>query len=153
MIAATLNEKHEIEHLNNSHSLSFGECDGTMSRRVKGIESLMAGARFDAPGEAGRQHVPDTRVHWRYRSAMGGSLDPIRHMLTAAGLPLTATMLRDMENGGPIEADHIIGDLLWRGQGQLLPIVYTHLYEERCARPARIAEAPLSDGRGSVTLR
>jgi hypothetical protein len=28
---------------------------------------------------------------------------------------MTASMLRDIERGGPIEADHIIGDLLRRG--------------------------------------
>jgi 2-dehydropantoate 2-reductase len=45
-------------------------------------------------------------------------------------------MLRDIENGAPIEADHIIGDLLQRGPSHLLPIVYTHLktYEARRAR-------------------
>jgi 2-dehydropantoate 2-reductase len=58
-------------------------------------------------------------------------------MLTAVGSPLTASMLRDIENGAPVEADHIIGDLLRRGRDlSLLPIVYTHLmaYEARRAR-------------------
>src|ERR1019366_10527797 len=40
-------------------------------------------------------------------------LDGIRHMLTATGSPLTASMLRDIENGAPIEADHGI-DHHWR---------------------------------------
>ncbi|MGH7052376.1 MAG: 2-dehydropantoate 2-reductase N-terminal domain-containing protein, partial [Stellaceae bacterium] len=31
------------------------------------------------------------------------------------GSPLTASMLRDIERGAPIEADHILGDLLRRG--------------------------------------
>ena len=35
-------------------------------------------------------------------------------MLTAPGSQLTASMLRDLEAGAPIEADHIIGDLLRR---------------------------------------
>jgi 2-dehydropantoate 2-reductase len=61
--------------------------------------------------------------------------------LTAAGSPLTASMLRDIESGAPIEADHIIGDLLRRrskadterGARSLLAIAYTHLkaYEAR----------------------
>jgi 2-dehydropantoate 2-reductase len=58
-------------------------------------------------------------------------------MLTAAGSLFTASMLRDIENGAPIEADHIIGDLLRRGRDySLLPIVFTHLkaYEARRAR-------------------
>src|ERR1039457_1924500 len=40
-------------------------------------------------------------------------LDGIRHMLTATGSPLTASMLCDIENGAPIEADHGI-DHHWR---------------------------------------
>jgi 2-dehydropantoate 2-reductase len=64
-------------------------------------------------------------------------LDRSRGMLTAAGSLFTASMLRDIENGAPIEADHIIGDLLRRGRDySLLPIVFTHLkaYEARRAR-------------------
>ena len=37
-----------------------------------------------------------------------------RDMLTANGSNLTASMLRDIERNAPIEADHIIGDLLRR---------------------------------------
>ena len=62
-------------------------------------------------------------------------------MLTAAGSPLTASMARDIENHNPIEADHIIGDLIHRGEqtgslaaaASLLRLAYTHLkaYEAR----------------------
>jgi 2-dehydropantoate 2-reductase len=70
-------------------------------------------------------------------------------MLTAAGSPIAASMLRDVERGAPIEADHIVGDLLARGSAResdypLLQIAYTHLrtYEarrqrEKAAAPAR----------------
>lgn len=65
-----------------------------------------------------------------------------RSMLTATGATLTASMLRDLERNAPIEADHIIGDLLRRGgkssQEKLSPlsIAYTHLnaYEARRTR-------------------
>ena len=69
--------------------------------------------------------------------------------LTAAGSPIAASMLRDIERGAPIEADHIIGDLLARGSARpvdypLLQIAYAHLrtYEarrqrEKTAAPAR----------------
>ncbi len=50
-------------------------------------------------------------------------------------------MLRDLENGAAIEADHIVGDLLSRGveRGVSAPILaaaYTHLkaYEARRER-------------------
>ncbi len=38
-----------------------------------------------------------------------------RRMLTQPGSAFTASMLRDMEAGGPTEADHVIGDLVRRG--------------------------------------
>jgi 2-dehydropantoate 2-reductase len=64
-----------------------------------------------------------------------GHMDHVRGLLTAAGSPLTASMLRDIENHHPIEADHILGDLIRRGeQGgsstsdmSLLRLAYTHL--------------------------
>ena len=68
-------------------------------------------------------------------------LDRARGMLTAADSPFTASMLRDIEARAPIEADHIIGDLLDRARlretpNALLAIVYTHLksYEARRRR-------------------
>lgn len=81
VIAATLNQRHEIVHLNEAHALSFGERDGAMSDRVKAIENLMAGARFAAKASsnvlqdmwekwvflyASRRHLPDAGCHWRY---------------------------------------------------------------------------------------
>lgn len=63
-----------------------------------------------------------------------------RTMLSAAGSPFTASMLRDVENGRPIEADHMLGDLLKRGGKQdgfpMLRLAYAHLkaYEARRAR-------------------
>ncbi|MRX09384.1 2-dehydropantoate 2-reductase [Pseudoduganella sp. FT25W] len=65
-----------------------------------------------------------------------------RTMLTAAGSPITASMLKDLERGGAIEADHIVGDMLARGQQQAAPtlqIAYAHLttYEARRKREAK----------------
>ena len=69
------------------------------------------------------------------------AIERFRWMLTAAGSPLTASMARDIENHNPIEADHIIGDLIRRGERtgspacdtSLLRLAYTHLkaYEAR----------------------
>lgn len=42
-------------------------------------------------------------------------IDATRRMLTQRGSGFTASMLRDMEAGGPTEADHVIGDLIRRG--------------------------------------
>jgi 2-dehydropantoate 2-reductase len=71
-------------------------------------------------------------------------IERTRALLTAPGSTLTASMLRDIENGNPIEADHIIGDLIRRAEetgtpsdkSSLLRLAYTHLkaYEARLAR-------------------
>jgi 2-dehydropantoate 2-reductase len=63
-------------------------------------------------------------------------------VLTTPGSPFTASMLRDMEQGGRIEGDHIIGDLLKRSGARLatplLATAYAHLraYEARRRREA-----------------
>ena len=64
--------------------------------------------------------------------------------LTAAGSPMTASMLRDVETNAPVEADHIVGDLLRRRKTvdpkhnpvSPLATAYTHLkaYEARRSR-------------------
>ena len=61
-------------------------------------------------------------------------------VLTAAGSTFTASMLRDIEQGSRIEADHIVGDLLRRAPkslpAPLLATAYAHLrsYEARRKR-------------------
>lgn len=68
------------------------------------------------------------------------ALQRIRSALTAAGSPLTASMLRDIERSGRIEADHILGAMLARcGAGEAAPVLriaYVHLksYEAIRAR-------------------
>jgi 2-dehydropantoate 2-reductase len=46
----------------------------------------------------------------------GPFLERSRKMLTTAGSPFTASMLRDIERGARIEADHVLGDLIRRGR-------------------------------------
>ena len=55
-----------------------------------------------------------------------------RPMFRVSGSPLAASMLRDIERGAPVEADHILGDLLSRAdashQGRsLLAIALAHV--------------------------
>ena len=65
-----------------------------------------------------------------------------RSFLTDADSALTASMTKDIERGGAIEAEHIVGDLLRRGPGgdasPLLRVAYAHLrtYEARRFREA-----------------
>ncbi len=179
-IGATVNDVGEIVHLNNIHSISFGERDGARTSRVDAIATLMDGVRFD--GRASDTILLDMWEKWVFLAALAGStclmraaigdivgapggadlvmglLDECRgiaaaagypprreswersvRMLTAAGSPLTASMLRDLERAAAVEVDHIIGDLLVRAGNHttpLLRVVYTHLkaYEARRAR-------------------
>ncbi len=64
-------------------------------------------------------------------------------MLLERGSAFTASMLRDIEAGGPIEADHIVGDMLRRARAagagaHLLAAAFCHLqaYEARRRRGA-----------------
>jgi 2-dehydropantoate 2-reductase len=59
-------------------------------------------------------------------------------VVTDPNSPLTASMLRDLESGGPVEADHIVGYMLAKARefgldDTLLAAAYTHLkvYEGR----------------------
>ena len=65
-------------------------------------------------------------------------LTRITGMLTTEGSPLTASMYRDIKAGAPVEADHIVGDLIARGDAAKVPVprlrtAYTHLkaYEKQ----------------------
>jgi 2-dehydropantoate 2-reductase len=65
-------------------------------------------------------------------------LERTRGMLTADGSQLTASMFRDIKAGAPVEADHVIGDLIARGDAAKVPVqrlrtAYTHLkaYEKQ----------------------
>jgi 2-dehydropantoate 2-reductase len=69
-------------------------------------------------------------------------------MFTAKGSTISASMMRDIERGAPIESDHVIGDLLHRGEKaagehRLLRIAYAHLksYEARRNREKSTAAA------------
>ena len=80
------------------------------------------------------------------------SLEQTRKIITAPGSTLTASMLRDMERRAPIEADHILGDLLRRGSQilgvdhSLLRLSYRHLkaYEARRHRERAAADSASS---------
>jgi 2-dehydropantoate 2-reductase len=65
-------------------------------------------------------------------------LERARGMLTAEGSQMTASMFRDIKVGAPVEADHVIGDLVARGDAAKVPVpklraAYIHLkaYEKQ----------------------
>ena len=77
-------------------------------------------------------------------------LDRARAVLTVKDSTLTASMLRDLESNAPVEADHVLGDLLRRrrdlaasdAEPSPLSIAYAHLkaYETRRARMLAAAQ-------------
>jgi 2-dehydropantoate 2-reductase len=76
-------------------------------------------------------------------STRPASLEKSRTILTQPASTLAASMFRDIERQAPVEADHMIGDLLHRGEERqiatpLLRVAYAHLktYEARRAREA-----------------
>lgn len=184
VIAATLDADGTVRHLNRSHSLGFGERDGSDSERVQRIARTLAGANFES--RASRHVVQDMWDKWVFLASLAGItclmrapvgdivaapggrdtalallddcrrvaaacghepretvIERARGLLTEAGSTFSASMMRDLEQGHRVEADHVIGDLLVRGVAQgvdapVLRLAYAHLkaYEARRARSA-----------------
>ena len=182
VISSTLDASGTVVHLNDVHTLLFGERNGARSERVQAIAATFSRARFD--GRSSPTILQEMWEKWVFiaaaagitclmRATVGdivaagaaefgsrllgecaaiaaregfppreGFLDRNRRIFTAAGSPLTASMLRDIERGAPIEADHIVGDLLRHAPQEnsepplLLRIAFSHLkaYEARRAR-------------------
>nr|WP_199044214.1 2-dehydropantoate 2-reductase [Dyella sp. ASV24] len=182
VIAATLDAQGTVRHLNQSHSVTFGERDGSRSERVEGILASMSKAKFEprlsttilqdmwdkwvflaslagitclmrapvgdimaAPGgeQATLQLLEDCRSVAEHNGHAPSEtvLARARSVLTEKDSALSASMMRDLEQGGLIEADHVVGDLLTRSKATavelpMLRTAYAHLkaYEARRAR-------------------
>ena len=182
VIAATLDAQGAVQHLNQSHSLTFGERDGSASERMQRITQSLTGAGFDA--RPSRTILQDMWDKWVFLATLAGITCLLRgsvgaivtapggraaaltlleecravaersghapgeaimqragSVLTEAGSSLTASMLRDLQHGHAIEADHVIGDMLARAdrpadERSLLAVVYAHLkiYEDSRAQ-------------------
>lgn len=181
VIAATLSAEGVVHHLNQSHSLTYGERDGSRSERVERIAQSMANANFEP--RLSTTILQDMWDKWVFLASLAGItclmrapvgdivaapgglpailglLDDCRRVaeanehapsdavlarargvLTEAGSSLSASMMRDLEQGGAIEADHVVGDLLARARPAdaalpMLRVAYAHLkaYESRRA--------------------
>ncbi len=97
----------------------------------------LAIALLDECDEIAREHGFALRAAPRRRNVA---------LLTTPGSAFAASMLRDIERGGPTEADHVLADLLRRGSRperspSLLRVAYLHVaaYEARRARLAATA--------------
>ncbi|MDR3444579.1 MULTISPECIES: 2-dehydropantoate 2-reductase [unclassified Dyella] len=182
VIAATLDAQGTVRHLNQSHSVTFGERDGSRSERVEGILASMSKAKFEP--RLSTTILQDMWDKWVFLASLAGItclmrapvgdimaasggeqatlqlledcrsvaehnghapsetvLARARGVLTEKGSALSASMMRDLEQGGLIEADHVVGDLLTRSKAMaaelpMLRTAYAHLkaYEARRAR-------------------
>ncbi|MBK8158429.1 MAG: ketopantoate reductase family protein [Rhodospirillaceae bacterium] len=113
-----------------------------------GITCLMRGAAGDVMAtKEGRELIEELlqeAISVATEAGFPPSADYLanaRKLLMAPGSTFMASMLRDIEKGGAIEADHIIGDMYRRAHesghdANVLRMVYCHLqtYEARRAR-------------------
>jgi 2-dehydropantoate 2-reductase len=111
---------------------------------------LMRGSSGDVlEADEGLAIVLETVEEARQVAAAGGhdpgekGLKTIRSFLTVKGSKFTASMLHDLEKGGMVEADHIVGDMIARAKkaGIATPnlrLAYAHLqvYLAKRARKA-----------------
>jgi len=159
IISSTIGESGEIRHLNDTHTLKYGEFNGGLSERVKNIDAMFKRANFVSI--ASERISQDIWEKWVMISSLaalttlmrgnigqvvsspGGSafgenlLAECFAVLKANGQELrqafvesnharlkdeqstlAASMLRDMESGGRVEADQIIGDLIKRAEAK-----------------------------------
>jgi 2-dehydropantoate 2-reductase len=70
VISATLDPNGSIVHLNDLHTLTFGELDGARSPRIEAIESELSGAGFDAQLSGGIRQ--DMWEKWVFIAAAAG---------------------------------------------------------------------------------
>jgi len=95
-ISTTLDANGRILHLNDVHSLSFGERDGSQSARVSTIAECFAGAKFDS--SATSAVVQEMWEKWVFISALAGITCLMRAPvgdIVAAGAADTAITLLD----------------------------------------------------------
>ncbi len=101
----------------------------TLMRAPVGIILAVAGGKDFILGVLDEITEIATEQGYRPRQAFA---ERIRGMLTAEGSQMTASMYRDIKAGAQVEADHVIGDLIVRGDAAKVPvpklrIAYTQL--------------------------
>ena len=94
IIAATLTEQGTIVHLNDAHSLTFGEREGGMSDRVSRIAEAMSGARFEL--RASENALQDMWEKWAALATLAASTCLMR---AAIGDILAAPAGRELITG------------------------------------------------------
>ena len=182
IISSTLDARGVVQHLNQAHSITFGERDGSTSLRIRQITKAFADAGFESRPSS--TVVQDMWDKWVFLASLAGitclmrgsigaieaapggraaaltlldecsavatasghalsdaTLQRARGVLTEPGSALEASMLRDLRHGHPIEADHVIGDMLERARrahsaDAMLSLVHAHLKVYEAGRQA-----------------
>ncbi len=96
VISTTLNEDGRILHLNDAHTLTFGECDGSLTPRVEAIAAEFCGAGFDA--RASSAIIQEMWEKWVFIASFAGITCLMRAPIgdiVAAGAGDIATSLLD----------------------------------------------------------
>ena len=97
VIASTLGDDGRILHLNDLHSMAFGERDGTTSPRTKAIEQEFSTARFDAALTG--TITQEMWEKWVFIATMAGATCLMRSTLgdieAAGGAPLVLALLSE----------------------------------------------------------
>ena len=101
----------------------------TLMRAPIGVMMAVPGGKDFVLGVLGEITAIATAQGHAPRAAFA---ERIRGMLTAEGSQMTASMFRDIKAGAQVEADHVIGDLIVRGDAAKVPvpklrIAYTQL--------------------------
>jgi 2-dehydropantoate 2-reductase len=69
-ISSTLDEQGHVVHLNDMHTLGFGELDGSPSTRVEAVNESFSGANFEA--QLSLHILHDMWEKWMFIATMGG---------------------------------------------------------------------------------
>ena len=95
LISATLDNEGAVLHLNDRHSLVFGELDGSLSGRVEAIERDFSRANFES--RATTQILQEMWEKWVFLATLAGITclmrAPVGDILTAGGEDLGLALL------------------------------------------------------------
>ena len=139
-------ETTKFDHRHSPHIMQDMWDKFVMITVVAGMTTLMRGAIGDiVESRHGGQLIVATLEECAGVAAAGGhppaakTLAGLKAWLTERGSTFSSSMLRDTERRGPIEAEHIVGDMLARADAATIPapmlrVIYAHLQTYQARR-------------------
>jgi 2-dehydropantoate 2-reductase len=187
IISSTLADDGKIMHLNDSHTLKFGELSGDLTPRIAAIQDMMQGSKIawrasefiqQDMWEKWAMLVPLAGITCLMRGSIGqiarspgGAETAVQlfeeclAVFRASGFEpredyvksvrarsidpkstLMASMLRDIERGGKVESDHVLGDFIARADAKniavpILKLAYCHVKTYETRKQEELAKA------------